>query len=181
MINKCDLFKIGKLNKPHGVDGHITIVFTNGVFENNESDFLFFDIDGIYVPFYVEDYRFKSTYSAIIKFEGIDDIKTAKRFQGSEVYMERSAITEGQESISQEDFTDYDVYDTCHGYIGKATGIDTQTENILLFVEDSNGKEIIIPLHDDLISDIDDSRHSITFNLPNGMIDIDKAETITDN
>ena len=62
--------------------------------------------------------------------------------------------------------------------VGKATAIDTQTENILLFIEDNNGNEVIIPLHDDLIDQIDDARHTITFNLPDGIIDTGMAGTV---
>ncbi len=171
MINECDLLKIGKLAKPHGIKGKMAMTLDNAVLEENEPDFLFFKINGLFVPFCIEEYDFRNDYCAMVKFEGIDNIENAKKYQGLEVYCEKSDITTHKDE--SEELAGYDVSDEKHGYIGKATWVDTQTENILLFVENTKGEEIILPFHDDLIASIDKTNRTITFKLPDGIIGID--------
>lgn len=181
MINEEDLIKIGKLGKPHGVDGEVAFVFTDDAFDQEGCDFIFLKIDGIQVPFYIEGYRFKSAAVAIVKLEGVDSIDDAKRLQGIEVWCDKSFAREEEAAPEPaEALTGYEIRDTNLGHIGTVTGIDAQTENVLLFGVDDKGGEIIIPLHDDLIASIDDGGRVITFDLPDGMIDLDKAEAITD-
>ncbi len=179
MIEENDVLKIGRLTKTHGVGGEMIFIFTSDIFDTDECQFLFLKLDGIFVPFFIEEYRFRSDYSAIIKFEGIDDVETAARYKGTEVYCDRQlGGTEAGSHVHVDGLIGYEVYDTRQGLVGKATAIDTQTENILLFIEDNNGNEVIIPLHDDLIDQIDDARHTITFNLPDGIIDTGMAGTL---
>ena len=181
MINEEDLTNIGKLGKPHGVDGEVAFVFTDDAFDQEGCEFLFIKIDGIHIPFHIDGYRFKSAAVAIVKFEGVDCIDDAKRLQGMEVWCDKSfAREEEDEPEPEEALTGYEIRDAKLGHIGTVTGIDAQTENILLLGEDDNGGEVIIPLHDDLIKDIDDGGRVITFDLPDGMIDLDKAVTETD-
>ena len=60
MIRRDNVYKIGKLGKPHGVKGEITFAITDDVFDRVDADYLILDIDGILVPFYIEEYRFKN-------------------------------------------------------------------------------------------------------------------------
>ena len=72
MIRRDDVYKIGKLGKPHGVKGEITFAITDDVFDRVDADYLILDIDGILVPFYIEEYRFKNDENVLVKFEDID-------------------------------------------------------------------------------------------------------------
>lgn len=48
MIRRDDVYKIGKLGKPHGVKGEITFAITDDVFDRVDADYLILDIDGIW-------------------------------------------------------------------------------------------------------------------------------------
>ena len=54
MIRRDEVYKIGKLGKPHGVKGEITFAITDDVFDRVDAEYLVLDIDGILVPFYME-------------------------------------------------------------------------------------------------------------------------------
>ena len=60
MIRKDEVYKIGILNKPHGVKGEVSFTFTDDVFDRVDCDYLICLMDGILVPFYLEEYRFRS-------------------------------------------------------------------------------------------------------------------------
>ena len=78
MIEPREVIKIGKVTKTHGVSGELSCTFINDIFGEDDAPYLVADIDGIFVPFFIEEYRFKSDVTALIKFEDIDDTDSAK-------------------------------------------------------------------------------------------------------
>ena len=77
MIRKEDVYNIGKMGKTHGIGGEITMMVDDDVFDRVDSDYLILEIEGILVPFFIEEYRFKSNDAALIKFEDIDSQERA--------------------------------------------------------------------------------------------------------
>ena len=82
MIRRDDVYKIGKLGKPHGVKGEITFAITDDVFDRVDAEYLVLDINGILVPFYMEEYRFKNDENVLVKFEDIDTQERARNYTG---------------------------------------------------------------------------------------------------
>ena len=55
MIKRDEVFRIGIINKPHGVKGEVSFTFTDDVFDRtDECDYLVLLLDGILVPFFKE-------------------------------------------------------------------------------------------------------------------------------
>ena len=82
MIKREDVYRIGQLERPHGVRGEITFRFVDDVFDRVETDHLLIELDGILVPFFIEEYRFKSNEVALLKFEDIDTQMQAREISG---------------------------------------------------------------------------------------------------
>ena len=72
MIRKDEVFKIGMFNKPHGVKGEISFTFTDDIFDRVDGEYLICLLDGIFVPFFMEEYRFRSDTTALVKLERVD-------------------------------------------------------------------------------------------------------------
>ena len=72
MICPEDVFYIGRISKFRGIEGEIELLFTDDAFDRGTAEYLIIDMDGILVPFFWEEYRFKNDQTAIIKFEDID-------------------------------------------------------------------------------------------------------------
>ena len=53
MIKEEDIYKIGKLGKPHGVQGEVSFPFTDDVFDRVDAEYLILKLDGIFVPFFM--------------------------------------------------------------------------------------------------------------------------------
>ena len=86
MIKRDEVFRIGIINKPHGVKGEVSFTFTDDVFDRtDECDYLVLLLDGILVPFFIEEYRFRSDDVALVKFEGIDTAERARMLTNVEV------------------------------------------------------------------------------------------------
>ena len=81
MIKREEVYKIGIFNKPHGIHGELSFTFTDDIFDRVEAEYLICLLDGILVPFFLEEYRFRSDTTALVKLEGVD---TAERAQLSD-------------------------------------------------------------------------------------------------
>ncbi len=178
MIKKEEVYRIGKLTKPHGVKGEIAFSFTDDVFDRVECDYLVCLIDGILVPFFMEEYRFKSDSTALVKFEDIDTLEQARRLTNVEVYFPLKLAEEATDGeLSWNYFVGMQVTDVYKGPLGPVVAVDDTTANTL-FVVDYHGEELLIPACEEFIVQIDNKKHRIKMQLPAGLIDIDQVEEI---
>ena len=77
-----NFYKIGKLGKPHGVKGEISFHFDDDIFDRIEADFLALEVEGLLVPFFFEEYRFKGSETALVKFVNIETQERGKERTG---------------------------------------------------------------------------------------------------
>ena len=169
MIKQEEVYKIGRLGKSHGVRGEISFLFDDDVFDRVDADYLILKVDGIFVPFFMEEYRFRSDANAIVKFENIDTQERAKELTGCEVYFPRELVDSDSNSISWAAIVGFDIIDATTGQpVGRIASIDDSTINILFELED--GK--LIPASEELITDVNKDNRTITIDLPQGILDI---------
>ena len=125
MIKKEEVFKIGIINKPHGVKGEVSFTFTDDIFDRVEDcDYLVLLLDGILVPFFIEEYRFRSDNVALVKFEGIDSTEKARTLTNVEVYYPVKFMDDQEEISSWNYFIGFRVEDIHHGCLGTVVDVD---------------------------------------------------------
>ena len=169
MIRLEEVYKIGKLGKVHGIKGEISFLFDDDVFDRMDADYLILDIDSILVPFFIEEYRFKTDSNALMKFEGIDTMERARELTGCDVYFPREMSEADEEHLSWAQIVGYSLIDANTGKeAGKITAIDDSTINILFELEDGR----LIPANDDLIHDIDTKGKVIKMDIPEGLLEL---------
>ena len=169
MIRQEEVYKIGKLGKTHGVKGEISFLFEDDIFDRTDTDYLILDIDGILVPFFIEEYRFKTDSNALMKLDGIDTQERARELTGCDVYFPRTLADEDDEHISWAEIVGYELIDSnSHTVVGKIASIDDTTINVLFELEDGR----LIPASDELIQHIDTKQHQIEINLPEGILEL---------
>lgn len=175
MIRQEEVFKIGKIGKPHGVKGEVSLMFEDDVFDRVDADYLVLLIDGILVPFFFEEYRFKSDETALVKFCDIDTKEQAQELTGCDVYFSRKLSEDGREDMSLNEAENFKLLDANNdnSLIGTVKSVDYSTVNTLFNVEMPDGKEIMIPASEDFIIDIDTEKHFIVVDLPEGLLDLD--------
>jgi len=173
MIRKEELYQIGRFNKPHGVHGELLFTFTDDVFDRVDCDYIVCLIDGIFVPFYISEYRFKSNNTALFLLDGIETVEKARMLTGVDVFFPVKYIKEEQtEELSIQYFVGFTVKDVTHGVLGVIKMVDDSTPNVLFSVENELGKELLVPAQNELIIDMDYQKRTITFDLPEGLVTI---------
>ncbi len=173
MIRKEELYQIGRFNKPHGVHGELLFTFTDDVFDRVDCDYFVCSIDGIFVPFYISEYRFKSNNTALVMLDGIATVEKARMLVGVDVFFPLKYIKEEQkDELSLQYFVGFSVNDVAHGLLGVIKEVDDSTANVLFSIENEQGKQLLVPAQNELISDIDYQTRTITFDLPEGLVTI---------
>lgn len=170
MIRKEEVFKIGVINKPHGVKGEVSFTFTDDIFDRVDCDYLILLMDGILVPFFMEEYRFRSDNVALVKFEDIDTAEQAREFTNVEVYFPKKFMDEQEDVTSWNFFIGFRVEDVHHGYLGEITDVDDTTINVLFSIE-KDGEELLLPAHEEFIIDLDRKKKVMKVDVPDGLIE----------
>lgn len=173
MIRRDDVYKIGKLGKPHGVKGEITFAITDDVFDRVDADYLVLDIDGILVPFYLEEYRFKNDDNVLVKFEDIDTQEQVRAYTGCEVYFPRHLSDSDEENMSWAEIIGFQLVDAVSGrVVGTIDHVDDSTLNLLFEITSLEGEALLIPANNDLIEEVDIEKKMIRMAIPKGLLEL---------
>ena len=172
MVKAEDLFKIGKITRVHGVSGEVNFHFIDDVFDRAGAEYLFLQIEGLPIPFYIESYRFKSKSDAIIKFENVGTAEAAENICGADVYFYIELVPEHTEKpLTCCCMKDFEVYDRKAGYLGRVVSVDDSSANIILCVEQEE-KKFLVPFHEDLLVESDRKKRTMLLDLPEGLLTI---------
>jgi len=173
MIKRDELVKIGQIKKPHGIKGELSFNFTDDSFDESDCPFLICEIEGIFVPFRLEEYRFKSDTSALITLKTIDSEEKAKTLTGKDVYFLKKHISEESlnENLTWEYFIGFTLIDERHGKIGVVSAIDESTINTLFIIQ-TDEKELLIPANNEIITHINEEQKEIFVFLPDGLLEL---------
>lgn len=173
MILKDEVFPIGQVIKPHGVNGEMSFNFTSDVFDTENIEFLIIEIQGILVPFFIEEYRFKSESTGLIKFEGVESDEQARVFSGLTLFVQKKYLDKVEDAeIELDYFAGFHLVDEIKGELGLITEVDQTTENALFVIDNGSDDELLIPVGDDYIREIDHENKRILVRLPEGLLEL---------
>ncbi|MCC8134771.1 MAG: ribosome maturation factor RimM [Tannerellaceae bacterium] len=174
MIRQEDVFKIGQFAKPHGIKGEISLVTQSDVFDEAENPYLICDINGILVPFFIEEYRYKSDTVILVKLENINSDQAAREFTNRDVFYPLDEMDEENDligDITWDSLVGYQVTDEKHGDLGTITDVDESTINVLLHIRQEE-KEILVPAVEEIIVAADHTDKRTTVSVPEGLLDL---------
>lgn len=169
MLRREDFTYLGKFLKPHGTKGEISLQ-SDGFTLDESCDFVACDIDGILVPFFIEEMRTKNHDTMIVKIERMESADEVRFLTNRGAYIPREWVEESEE-LSWSYFHGFTAVDEKTGVIGTITDIDDSTINTL-FVIEKNGEEILIPAQEKFITGMDHKKREIRFNLPEGLVSL---------
>lgn len=171
-----EVYPIGRIGKPHGVKGEVNFFFHDDVFDQVDADYLIIETDGILVPFFIEEYRFRSDDLLLLKLDGIDTQEQARELTNCTVYFERAKTpqpdtTDSSPQIPTHSLIGFSIIDAdTQRPVGTVKGIDDSTINTLFEVETPSGDTALIPANEQLISDINPSQLTIVMQIPQGLL-----------
>jgi 16S rRNA processing protein RimM len=170
MIKKEDIFAIGQTAKPHGISGELSFSFTTDIFDQENCHFFIFEIDHIFVPFFIEEYRFKSNTTGFVKFEGIENEEKSRELSNLTIYLPKKYAEEIETEVTDfRYFLGFEIMDKNTGSLGKITNIYDDTANILFELAE---KDLLIPASEEYITKINHKKRIIYMTVPEGLFDL---------
>lgn len=173
MIRDNELKEIGKLLKPHGINGEIVMSLNIDV-NPEELTCIVLRIDGINVPFYLTGVRPKSNETDLISIDGVETETEAVSLCGHTAYA-LSAELPLKEISSDGLYADEMVGFTVNAngvHLGFITGIEDSTANYLFIIEKTDGKSCLIPVADEFIENIDPEEQRVDLQVPDALLEL---------
>ena len=171
-MKKEDCFYLGRIAKTHGLKGEVTLkVEADDPSAYLEMKHFFIEITKVLTPFFVE----KITASGDKFFIAVQDIKTVEQAQnlvGKTVYLPLELLPKlsGKQFYFHE-IVGFTVVDTEKGELGPVTEVlEYPTQAILQVMKDK--KEILIPILDQVIQNVDRDKKILQITAPEGLIDM---------
>src|SRR4051812_1892331 len=117
-LDKKNLTVIGKVNKVSGFKGEVSCLVSVAHPEKlQKQKFLFVLIDGLPVPFLVEEMEIRGE-EIIVKFEDIGSSDQAKKLLQKQLYSEKIKASKKEDLISWTDLQGYRVHNSSGEEIG---------------------------------------------------------------
>lgn len=172
-MNKDNCFQLGYIAKVHGLHGEVGIVLDVDYPEDYEDlKHVFVEQKSRLVPFFLEHFVVSHSNKVLAKFEDFDTVEDAEKLVGSAIYLPLSELEPLEEDqYYYHELIGFEVIDKSLGKIGEVKVIyDLETQD-LLGVE-HKGKEVLIPIQDQIVLKVDKTEKKVYCLLPEGLLDI---------
>lgn len=179
MIQKNKFTLVGHTQKVHGTDGELKVhVFDEFIEDFLDAEFAFLEIDGGKVPFFIENIRLTNT--ALVLFEDIMNNEDAVPYTNKPVYLQdeniipdeqRTFITQTEDTLQYRRYINWQIIDKKVGIIGTIENIIEYPQQEMAVLHYQK-REIMLPMTEGLIDQIDKENKMILMNLPDGLLDL---------
>lgn len=167
-----DCFYIGYITKTKGLKGEVQVYFEYDEPADLLLDSVFAEINGKLVPFFISAYKLQNNQTGNFYFDDIDTIEKAETLIRKKLYLPNTLKPVRDESeFLITDLKGFIVYDNTVGELGEIIEIHEYPQQFVAVVP-YQFKEIMFPLNDDLIIEIDETNGILKVDLPEGLIDL---------
>lgn len=166
-------FYLGKIAKLHGYKGEVSLFLdVTNPSDYNKLERVFVDVDGVLIPFFVDQLKPKNKGFVAVKFQDVNEEIAAKKLLKKSIYLPEDELAElSDTSFYDHEISGFKVYDQIKGFIGIVDTVIDLTSNPLLRIE-FNTNEILVPIFDGLIKNVDRDKKELHIQAPDGLIDL---------
>jgi len=175
VISKDKCYYLGYISKTQGYKGGLIAFFdVDDTQEYSKLDHVLVELYGALTPFFIETINLKDKNFVQLKIEGIDDEVTAGELAGKELYLPLKDLPElPDDEYYLHDLVGMTVEDATSGEIGVVTQVLDYSNNPLLQIM-QNEHEILIPLIDNFVINVDKKARIVHTDVPEDLLDINK-------
>lgn len=167
-----DSFYIGYITKTKGLKGEVQVYFEFDQFEDLELDSVFLEINNKLIPFFVSSYKIQANKTGYFYFEDVDTIEKAEKLVRKKVYLPNEKMPEREEGeFFYTDLKGFIAHDENHGELGEIIEVHEYPQQFIAVVP-YKSTEIMFPLNEDIIKEIDEEAGIVKVILPDGLIEI---------
>jgi len=176
LISKDQCFYLGYISKAQGFKGGLIAFFdVDDTKKYARLDHILVELNGVLTPFFLETINLKDKNFAHLKIEGIDDQESANELTGKDMYLNLDKLPKlGDGDYYLHDLVGMTVIDATHGEVGVVEKVLDYNNNPLLLIMD-NTNEILVPLIDNFVKQVDKKAKTIKIDVPEDLLNINKA------
>ena len=173
---KSTYVEVGSVRKTHGFAGEVKLIVYEG-FEDDveDSDFLFIGAQADRaIPYEILELRGADW---IVKLDSVDTKEVAAALRGQHIYLPAQDITSVQHLEQEAQVEHYrrtigfSMHDLQLGLLGTINDIVSYPQQTLAAL-DYNEKEVLVPLNQHFVKDIDFNKSVVVVELPEGLLDL---------
>ncbi len=165
-------FKIGKLAASTGLKGELVLQHSLGkktALKGLETIFLEERKDS-FIPYFIQSAQIKNDTEVIIKLEGIDVMETARKLTPREVWLAEDDFKKFAAKSSPIALLGFTMINEGNE-LGEILEVIEQPHQVLCTIL-LDGKEALIPIHEESLEKVDRKNRKVFVKLPDGLLDI---------
>jgi len=172
-MKKEDCFYLGKIVRKYSFKGELLVKLDTDqpdIYDNLDAVFVL--LRNNFIPFFIESSQLHKSDLLRVKFEDVDTEEDADTLLKSELYLPLEVLPklEGNKFYFHE-VIGFTVEDVNFGKVGIVKAINDSTAQAL-FEIDREGIEILIPMNDEFIKELDRENRTILMETPEGLIEL---------
>jgi len=165
-------FKIGKLAASIGLKGELVLQHSLGKKTSLKGlDAIFLqERKDSFIPYFIQSAQIKSDTEVIVKLEGIDVMETARKLTPQEVWLTGEDFKKFAAKSSPIALLGFTMINEGND-LGEILEVIEQPHQLLCTIM-VDGKEALIPIHEESLERIDKKNRKVFVILPDGLLDI---------
>lgn len=172
MFSFENLYKCGKILKPHGNDGSLKVTFDPLLKHTyNKGNWLLIKIQEKPVPFFIESVKYFTEEQAFVKLEDVNSPEMAQKFIHCEVMesVEQLNISENA-PLDPSILKGFMLYDNDGKLLGEITEVLNTPGQFLLEIKKTREQgSFLVPFHDVLVKEVSPEGKTLVMEIPEGL------------
>ncbi|HZW65102.1 MAG TPA: 16S rRNA processing protein RimM [Hanamia sp.] len=167
-----EYFKIGKLAATFGTNGQLILRHHLGKKTSLNGLKVFFieETTNSFLPYFISSTKIKNDTEIFVSVEGIDSKEKARALLKKEVWLDEPAFKKFAAKTSPISFLGFTIIDN-KKELGEVLEVVEQPHQVLCRVV-MDGKEVLVPVHENSLEKIDTKNRKLYVNLPEGLLDV---------
>lgn len=170
-MSPSEYFLIGKVTRPHGLKGSVTISLRSEAPDLTSLDVVYLGQSGSFVPYFVDSVSSRGT-RAYVKFQDFNTHEDAASISGLGVFLPIAARpAPGDGGFYSDEIAGFSVFTGDGVLLGTVREVADAGPARLVVVE-HEGREVLIPVNGPFIQAVDTDKKTILVELPDGFLDL---------
>ena len=167
-----DYLRVGVISNTHGIRGEVKVFATTDEKERfDDLEYVYLDTGKEKLKLEIQNVKYFKNM-VILKFKGIDNINDIEKYKGKDLLITRDQavpLEPGQFFLC--DVIDSRVVEENGNTVGILKEVLTTAANDVFVVTMDDGKEVLLPVIDECVKDIDLENKLVTVYLMPGLLD----------
>jgi 16S rRNA processing protein RimM len=168
----AEYFKIGKLVAVHGLKGELLLKHELGKKTSLKGLQAIFveEKKNVFIPWFIESAKIKNEEEIYLKLEEINTREAAIKLTQKEIWLPETDFKKFAAKTAPASLLGYTIINNSQS-LGEILELIEQPHQLLCRLE-INGKEVLIPLHQETLQKVNHKKKEVLVELPDGLLEI---------